>query len=87
VWLLMGRRACDNNQLLALAAEAGFPYAPKKLSYHWRRGLPRRRPGLSMRNFWSLVGSVDHPVATHVDDTGHRATEAPRSLFDNEEHR
>ena len=47
VWLLMGARAGDNNQLLALAEELGCPFQAKSLNYNWLRRLPRRRPSLS----------------------------------------
>jgi len=47
VWLLMGGRTGDNNQLLALAKALGFPFETKKLSYNTLKRLPVRRSGLA----------------------------------------
>ena len=47
VWLLLGARAGDNNQALALAEALGWPAEAKKLSYNQLRRLPRRSSGLS----------------------------------------
>ena len=46
VWLLMGSRAGDNNQLLALAEALGYPCQPKRISYNQLRRLPFLRSGL-----------------------------------------
>ena len=47
VWLLLGGRAGDNNQALALADALGFPFERKKLGYNHLRRLFRGRPGLA----------------------------------------
>ena len=47
VWLLIGGRAGDNNQLVALVDALGFPFEAKKLAYNGLRRLPRRQPGLT----------------------------------------
>lgn len=47
VWLLLGGRAGDNNQLLALADALAFPFDVKKLCYNSGKRLPRRPPGLA----------------------------------------
>ena len=46
VWLLMGTRAGDNNQLLALAEALGYPFEAKRLTFNQLRRFPflRRRP-------------------------------------------
>src|SRR5690348_8678117 len=87
VWLLMGSRAGDNNQLLALAEALGFPCQPKSISYNQLRRLPFLRSGLTIvsRKSRSLIeppwpdlvigvgyGSV--PVARHIKEkSGGRA--------------
>jgi mitochondrial fission protein ELM1 len=40
VWLLLGGRRGDNNQLLALAEGLGLPFEAKTLRYNWLRHLP-----------------------------------------------
>jgi mitochondrial fission protein ELM1 len=49
VWILLGGRLGDNNQLLALAGGLGLPFEAKTLSYNWLRHLPLlHRFGLSI---------------------------------------
>ncbi|MBW0006485.1 MAG: mitochondrial fission ELM1 family protein [Sphingomonas sp.] len=48
VWLLMGSRAGDNNQLLALANALGFPFETKKLDFNQARRLPFLRTGMTI---------------------------------------
>ena len=48
VWMLMGSRAGDNNQLLALGEALGFPCQPKRISYNQLRRLPFLRSGLTI---------------------------------------
>ena len=48
LWLLMGSRAGDNNQLLALAKALGFPFEVKKLDFNQGRRLPFLRKGLTI---------------------------------------
>ena len=48
VWLLMGTRAGDNNQLVALANSLGFPFEVKKLDFNQARRLPLLRKGLTI---------------------------------------
>ena len=40
VWLILGARRGDNNQLLALADGLGLPFEAKTLTYNWLRHLP-----------------------------------------------
>jgi mitochondrial fission protein ELM1 len=46
VWLLMGNRAGDNNQLLALAEALDWPFVEKHIDYNQLRRLPALRRGL-----------------------------------------
>ena len=48
VWLLMGTRAGDNNQLLALAEALGYPFEAKKIDYNELRRLSFLRSGLTI---------------------------------------
>lgn len=47
IWVLLGQRTGDNNQLLALAEALKLPFETRTLHYNLLRALPRRlRPGL-----------------------------------------
>ena len=48
LWLLMGNRTGDNNQLLALAQALEFPFEVKKLAFNRLRRLPLLRHGLTI---------------------------------------
>jgi mitochondrial fission protein ELM1 len=48
VWLLMGNRAGDNNQLLALAGALGWPFLEKPIAYNQLRRIPFLRSGLTI---------------------------------------
>jgi len=48
LWLLMGSRVGDNNQLLALANSLGFPFEAKKLDFNQARHLSLLRKGLTI---------------------------------------
>ena len=48
LWLLIGNRAGDNNQLLALAQALGFPFEVKKLAFNQLRRFPVLRQGLTI---------------------------------------
>jgi mitochondrial fission protein ELM1 len=80
-WLLLGGRAGDNNQALALAEALGFPFEAKKLRYNNLRRLPRRRPGLrtlkpasrpQIGGPWPdlviCVGYASVPIARYIRD-------------------
>lgn len=58
VWLLMGTRAGDNNQLLALADALGCPFEAKTLGYNQLRRIPVLRRGLTIldRRSRALIG-------------------------------
>jgi mitochondrial fission protein ELM1 len=79
VWLLMGNRAGDNNQLLALADALGFPFETKQLAYNSLRHLPYVRRSVAIlapdsraliQSPWpDLVMGVGHgsvPVARYI---------------------
>lgn len=48
VWLLMGSRAGDNNQLLALAGALGWPFVEKRIAFNQLRRIPFLRRGLTI---------------------------------------
>jgi mitochondrial fission protein ELM1 len=48
VWLVMGTRAGDNNQLLALAEALGWPSVEKPIVYNQLRRIPFLRGGLTI---------------------------------------
>ena len=48
VWLLMGSRAGDNNQLLALVSALGFPFEAKKIDFNRARHIPFMRRELAI---------------------------------------
>lgn len=79
VWLLMGSRAGDNNQLRALAQALGFPFEAKAISFSQLRRLPFLRSGLNGVSARSrpliappwpdvvlCVGYATVPVARHI---------------------
>ena len=79
VWLLLGARRGDNNQMLALADALGLPFEAKPLTYNLLRHLPlhgphvahvRRRARASLKPPWPDlvvgVGPNSLPVARHI---------------------
>jgi mitochondrial fission protein ELM1 len=80
VWLLLGTRLGDNNQVLALAQALGFPFEAKSLTYNGLRYLPfthRRGLAIVARSSRPLiappwpdlvigVGYNSLPVARHI---------------------
>ena len=48
VWVLLGERRGDNNQLLALAEAIGLPFEAKRLRYRWLRLLDKRLLGATL---------------------------------------
>ena len=87
VWLLMGNRAGDNNQLLALAEALDWPFEAKHIDFNWLRHVPSLRKGLTILAAGSrslvkppwpdlviAVGYGSVPVARHIRaQTGGRA--------------
>ena len=51
IWVLLGPRRGDNNQVLALAEGLGLPFETRSLDYNWLRALNGRMLGKSL---WSL---------------------------------
>ena len=79
MWLLMGGRAGDNNQLLALAEALKLPFEAKRLRHNGRRRFLRGRASISSLNRSSralihgpwpqlviAVGYANVPVARYV---------------------
>ena len=79
VWLLLGTRAGDNNQLQALAMALGYSFEEKRIIYNHLRRLPLLRSGLMIvahqsrgliRPPWPdlvlCVGYASVPVARYI---------------------
>ena len=45
IWVLLGHRTGDNNQLLALAEALGLPFETRSLRFNWLRVLRHMMPG------------------------------------------
>src|SRR3954452_4698202 len=87
VWLLMGSRVGDNNQLRALAEALGFPCEAKNLHFNQSRRIPLLRKSLTIvakesreliKPPWPdlviCVGYGSVPVGRHIrEQTGGRA--------------
>ena len=56
VWLLLGSRAGDNNQLYALARALNYPFEAKKIVYNHLRRFPLLRSGLMIVDRQSREG-------------------------------
>jgi uncharacterized protein len=56
IWLLLGERLGDNNQLLALAEELGLPFETRTLEHNFLRNVARRQLNNSMLTF--TLGSL-----------------------------
>jgi len=48
IWLLLGERVGDNNQLLALAEEMGLPFETRSLHHNFLRNVARRQLSKTM---------------------------------------
>jgi len=87
VWLLLGNRPGDNNQLFALSRALGFAFEPKNLDFNQARWIPFLRSGLTIVASHSRtliappwpdvvvgVGYTSVPVARYIrEQTGGRA--------------
>jgi mitochondrial fission protein ELM1 len=51
IWLLLGERAGDNNQLLALAEELGLPFEIRQLRHNFLRNVARKQLSKTMLTF------------------------------------
>ena len=87
VWLLLGGRAGDNNQAVALAEALDWPVETKRLRYNFRRRLPYVRSGiasltsasrLQITRPWPdlviCVGYASVPVARHIREQSNGRT-------------
>lgn len=82
VWALLGARAGDNNQVIALAEALGLPFETKQLEYN---RLHLLGPRLLGRSLASLTPTSRHLIlrGPHPDLTisaGHRSVPAVRAL-------
>ena len=83
IWVLMGDRRGDNNQLLALAEGLGLPFETRTMDYRWHSKYHRKI-------FRSSIGQRTVPVARWIrHHSGGRARlvrlghpRAPNRLFD-----
>ena len=64
IWVLLGHRTGDNNQLLALAEALGVPFETRTLRFNWLRILHRLLPG----SLLSLDGSSRASIASPWPD-------------------
>jgi mitochondrial fission protein ELM1 len=51
IWLLLGERAGDNNQLIALAEELGLPFETRPLHHNFLRNVARKQLSRTMLTF------------------------------------
>jgi mitochondrial fission protein ELM1 len=81
VWVLLGHRKGDNNQLLALAEGLGLPFETRQLRYNQLRHLPKELLG---GNLASLVPSARSLVRPPWPDLtgaiGHRIVPVGRDI-------
>ena len=82
IWALLGARAGDNDQVLALAKALGLPFEVKPLDYN---GLHRLGPRLLGRSLASLTRAarttiVNEPPPDLTISTGHRSVPVVRAL-------
>lgn len=81
-WALLGARAGDNDQVIALAETLGFPFTEKPLHYNRLHALGPRLLG---RSFASLKSSsrdslLEEPPPELTISTGHRSVPVVRAL-------
>ncbi|QIL02676.1 nucleoside-diphosphate sugar epimerase [Sphingomonas sinipercae] len=83
VWVLLGGRKGDNNQLLALAGALGWPFEAKPLRYNRLRLLSKRLlgPTLAVLDEPSRQ-SLGGPLPDFVLASGHRSVPVVRALQD-----
>jgi mitochondrial fission protein ELM1 len=79
VWMLMGSRAGDNNQLLALGEALGYPCQPKRISYNQLRRLPFLRSGLTIVSRKSR-GLIEPPWPDIVVGVGYGSVPVARYI-------
>jgi mitochondrial fission protein ELM1 len=82
IWALLGARAGDNNQVLALCEAIGLPFEIKQLEYN---GLRRLGPRLLGRSLASLRGpsrelALSEPPPDLTISAGHRSVPLVRAL-------
>jgi mitochondrial fission protein ELM1 len=82
IWALLGARAGDNDQVIALAEALGLPFEIKQLEYNGLRRLGPRLLGRSLisltRNSRDLV--LREPPPDLTISTGHRSVAVVRAL-------
>jgi len=79
VWMLMGSRAGDNNQLLALGEALGYPCQPKRIGYNQLRRLAFLRTGLTIVSRKSR-GLIEPPWPDLVIGVGYGSVPVARYI-------
>lgn len=82
VWALLGARAGDNNQVLALAEALGLPFEIKQVEYNSLRRLGPRLLGASLASLTSASRSAitSEPPPHLTLSVGHRSVAVVRAL-------
>lgn len=81
IWVLLGHRKGDNNQLLALAHGLGFPFETRSMRYNQLRRLPKQLLGRSLVSV--LPGArkwLQPPWPDLVLGIGHRSVPVGRYI-------
>ena len=81
VWLLMGTRAGDNNQLIALAEALGWPFEAKHIEFNQLRRVPMLRKGLTIVSRHSR-GLISPPWPDLVIAVGYGSVPVARYIRD-----
>lgn len=82
MWALLGARAGDNDQVLALAEAIGLPFAVKELEYNRLHALGPRFLGRSLASLTAASRSaiLDEAPPDLTISTGHRSVPVVRAL-------
>ncbi|HET7281017.1 MAG TPA: ELM1/GtrOC1 family putative glycosyltransferase [Sphingomicrobium sp.] len=81
IWALLGARAGDNDQVIALAEVVGLPFETKRLSYNWLQMLGPRLLGSSTASLSaSARQTLQQPLPDLTISAGHRSVPIVRAL-------
>ena len=82
VWALLGARAGDNNQVIALAEALGLPFEVKQLDYNGLRHLGPRLLGSSLRSLSrrSRAAVLGEPPPDLTISAGHHSVPVVQAL-------
>ena len=83
IWVLLGQRTGDNNQLLRLAAEIGLPFRPIELRYNSLHLLPPKLLGASLASLRAESRkAIAPPWPDLVLGIGYRSTPVALAIRD-----